>query len=138
MRSRAGRLKTCPINHYRNAGLKPDRLFIEGLEIQTYVGIYDWEQEQKQTVSLDLEMDCDAAAAAKTDHIDDTLNYKGVAKRMIEYVGGRRFQLIETLAEGCAQIILEEFGVSYVKVRAAKPGAIRGARTVGTLIERRA
>lgn len=118
--------------------MKADRLFIEGLEIETYVGIYDWEQEQKQTVVLDLEMDCDAAAAAVNDDIADTLNYKGVAKRMIDYVGGRRFQLIETLAEGCAQIILDEFAVGYVKVRAAKPGAIRGAKTVGTLIERRA
>ena len=76
-----------------------DIIFISDLRIETIIGIYDWERKVRQTVSLDLEMAADIRKAAATDSIEDTLNYKAVAKRLIEFVGDSEFQLVETLAE---------------------------------------
>jgi dihydroneopterin aldolase len=87
-------------------------------------------------VAIDLEMSADIRKAAATDSVDDTLNYKLVAKRLQQFVGESSFQLVETLAEKIAGIVLDEFEVSWVKVKVNKPGAIRGARDVGVLIER--
>jgi dihydroneopterin aldolase len=113
-----------------------DIIFISELRIETIIGIYDWERVTKQTVSLDLEMATDIRKAAATDGIDDTLNYKAVAKRLIEFVGASDFQLVETLAEKIAAIVQEEFSVTWLRLRLHKPGALRGARDVGVVIER--
>lgn len=113
-----------------------DIVFIRDLRIETVIGIYDWEREIKQTVILDLEMGADVARAASSDHIDDTLDYKSVAKRLIGFVEASEFQLVETLAERCAQIVREEFGVQWVRLTLNKIGAVSGARDVGVVIER--
>jgi dihydroneopterin aldolase len=113
-----------------------DIIFISDLRIETIIGIYDWERKVKQTVSLDLEMAADIRTAAATDSIEDTLNYKAVAKRLIAYVGDSDFQLVETLAEKIAEIVIDEFNVSWVRLKLHKPGALRGSRDVGILIER--
>lgn len=113
-----------------------DRIFLRDLRIQTVVGIWDWERRIRQTVSIDLEMAADIARAAATDSIDDTLNYKRVAKRLIAFVEASEFQLVETMAERIAEIVLGEFEVPWVKVTVNKPGAIRGSRDVGVQIER--
>ncbi len=120
-----------------SAGACPgDRVFIEDLKIETVIGIFDWERKIRQTISLDIEMVWDIQAAATTDHIDQALDYKSVAKRLIAFVSASEFQLVETLAERCAQIILEEFHVPWLKLRLSKPGAVRGSRNVGVIIER--
>ena len=62
-------------------------------------------------------------------------NYKAVSKRLIEYVSQSDFGLVETLAERCAAIILDEFGVQHVRLKLSKPGAVRGARAVGVMID---
>ena len=113
-----------------------DIIFLSDLRVETVIGIWDWERKIRQTVSIDLEMSADIAKAAATDDVKDTLNYKLVAKRLQQFVGDSEFQLVETLAEKIAGIVLDEFDVAWVKVRVNKPGAIRGARDVGILIER--
>lgn len=113
-----------------------DIVFLRELRIDTVIGIYDWEREIKQTVVLDLEMAADVAKAAASDHIDDALDYKAVAKRLIEFVEDSQFQLVETLAERCTEIIREEFGVSWVRLTLNKAGAVSSARDVGVIIER--
>ncbi|WP_405227573.1 dihydroneopterin aldolase [Lentisalinibacter sediminis] len=113
-----------------------DIIFLRDLRIDTVVGIWDWERRIRQTVSIDLEMAADIARAAATDSIDDTLNYKRVAKRLIAYVEASEFQLVETMAERIAEIVLGEFEVPWVRVTVNKPGAIRGSRDVGVRIER--
>ena len=115
-----------------------DVIFLRDLRIETVIGIYDWERQIRQTVALDLEMGADIRRAAASDAIEDTLNYKAVAKRLIAFVEGSEFLLVETLAERIAAIVLDEFDVPWVKVTLSKPGAIRGARDVGVVIERRA
>ena len=113
-----------------------DKIFLNELKIDTVIGIWEWERKIRQTVVIDLEMSADIAKAAATDSVEDTLNYKSVAKRIQAFVADSSFQLVETLAERIAQIVREEFGVAWVKVRVNKPGAIRGSKDVGILIER--
>ena len=118
--------------------LSTDVVYLKDLRIETVIGIYDWERQIKQTIVLDIEMASDIAAAAATDNIEDALNYKSIAKRLIEFVGTSEFQLVETLAERIAQIIITEFGVPWLKLQVNKQGALRGARDVGVIIERTA
>jgi dihydroneopterin aldolase len=115
-----------------------DKIFLSQLSVECIVGIWDWERRVKQTVIIDVEMAADIRKAAATDHIDDTIDYKRVAKRLLSFVGESQFQLVETLTEAIAKVIVTEFGVSWVKVRLNKRGAIRGAKDVGIEIERRA
>jgi dihydroneopterin aldolase len=109
---------------------------LRDLRIDTVIGIFGWERRIRQTLVFDLEMSADIARAAASDAIEDTLNYKSVAKRLIQFVGESEFQLVETLAERCAEIIREEFGVRWVRLTLNKKGAVRGASDVGIIIER--
>ncbi len=113
-----------------------DTIFLTDLRVDCVVGIWEWERKIRQTVSIDLEMGADIRKAAASDDIEDTLNYKAVAKRIQQFVGDSGFQLVETMAEEIAKVILTEFSVPWVQVRVNKPGAIRGARDVGVSIRR--
>ena len=122
--------------HFESEQRLVDIIYISDLRIETVIGIFDWERKIKQTVVLDIEMAGDCRKAAENDNVEDTLNYKSVAKRLIEFVGNSEYQLVETLAERCAEIIMEEFRVPWLKLRINKRGALRGARDVGVIIER--
>lgn len=113
-----------------------DIVYIKELEIQTVIGIYDWEREIRQTVSIDLDMATDIRPAAATEDISKTLDYKAVSKRLIAFIEAAEFLLIETMAEEIAAIALSEFPVSWLRLRLGKPGAVTGARDVGVIIER--
>ncbi len=113
-----------------------DIIYLHNVQIETVIGIFAWERRVKQTVSFDLDMATDVRKAAASDSIQDTLDYKKVAKRLIEFVGQSEFHLVETLAERVAELVLKEFSVSWVRLRLNKQGAIRGARDVGVIIER--
>src|SRR6202022_5071243 len=89
-----------------------------------------------QTVIVDLEISADVRKAALSDSIHATLNYKRVAKRVLGFVEGSQFHLVETLAEHIAMLLLEDFGIAWVRISLSKPGAIRSSRDVGGLLER--
>jgi dihydroneopterin aldolase len=113
-----------------------DRIFLRGLAVECIIGFIDWERRVKQTVVIDVEMSIDCRRAAIRDDVSDTLNYKSVAKRLIAYVEASSFNLVEALAEGIATLILHDFGVGWLRITVSKPGAIRGSRDVGVMIER--
>lgn len=113
-----------------------DIVYLRDLRIPTVIGVFEWERRVHQTVALDLDMAADIVRAAHSDDLVDTLDYKAVAKRLIAFVGESRFQLVETLAERVAQLVLTEFDVAWVRVRINNTGAVRGARDVGVIIER--
>lgn len=113
-----------------------DIVYIRELEVDTIIGIYDWEREVRQTISLDLDMATDISRAARSDNIDDALNYKAVAKRLIQFIENSNCLLVERLADQVAQIVITEFAVPWVRLRLSKPGALRGSRDVGLIIER--
>jgi dihydroneopterin aldolase len=113
-----------------------DIVYVRELKVETVIGIFDWERKIKQTVSMDIEMATDIAAAAASDSIEDALDYKAVAKRLISFVEQSDFQLVETLSEKVCELILKEFNVPWVKLQLSKPGAVKGSRDVGIIIER--
>ena len=113
-----------------------DKIFIHALKAEAIIGIYDWERQVRQTVLIDLEFAADVRRAALTDSIDDTLNYKRVAKRILAFVESSQFHLVETLAEHVAMLVLDEFGISWVRITLSKPGAVRSSRDVGVSVER--
>lgn len=114
-----------------------DKIFLQELEISCVIGIFDWERKIRQKIVIDLEFPCDARKAAKRDSIKDTVDYKSIAKRTASFVSESTFFLIETLAEELAQLLIREFRLAEIRVRVAKPGAIRGAKSVGIEIFRR-
>jgi dihydroneopterin aldolase len=113
-----------------------DIVYIRDLRIETIIGIFDWERRTRQTISLDIDMAADIRKAAASDDIKDALDYKAVAKRLIQFVEESDFQLVETLSERIAGIIMQEFKVPWVRICLNKKGALRGSRDVGIIIER--
>jgi dihydroneopterin aldolase len=113
-----------------------DKIFIHALKTEAIIGIFDWERQVKQTILVDLEFSANIRKAALSDSIDDTLNYKKVAKRVLSFIEASQFHLVETMADSVAMLLLEDFGLEWVKVVLSKPGAIRSSRDVGIIIER--
>lgn len=113
-----------------------DIIYLHGLKIECIIGVWEWERRIKQVLTVDVDMAADVAAAAADDQLDATLNYKAVAKRLIEFVGNSEYELIETVAEKIAQILTDEFAIKWCRVKVDKGGAVRGARHVGVVIER--
>jgi dihydroneopterin aldolase len=113
-----------------------DKIFIHALKTEAIIGIFDWERQVKQTVIVDIEISADITKAALSDSIDDTLNYKRLAKRVLAFVEESKFHLVETLAEHVAMLLLEDFGIAWVRLSLSKPGAIRSSRDVGVMLER--
>ena len=113
-----------------------DKIFLEGLKVEAVIGIWEWERRVRQTVSLDLEMAVDARKAAASDEIEQALDYKRIAKHLIQVVEASQFKLVETLAETLARIVVTEFDVPWVRLAVSKPGAIEGSRNVGIVVER--
>lgn len=114
-----------------------DTIFIRELKIPCLIGIFDWERKKKQIVSIDLEFPSAILKPAKSDNIRDAADYKKIAKRTIDYVSASKFYLIEALIENLAQILLKEFKLKEITLQVEKPGAIRGAKTVGIRITRK-
>lgn len=113
-----------------------DRVYIRGLQVETVIGIYAWERRARQALVIDLEMGCNIGAAAASEDIDATLNYKSVSQRLIRFVADSQFQLVETLAQEIADLVMLEFPVRWLQLRLSKPGAVGEASDVGVLIER--
>jgi len=113
-----------------------DIVFIRELRADTVIGVYDWERTVRQSVVLDLEMAIDTRAAAGDDALEHTLDYAAISTRVLAFIEAAEFQLIETMAEQVAALVLAEFDVPWLRLRLSKPGAVAAARDVGVVIER--
>lgn len=113
-----------------------DRIFITNLQVETIIGIYDWERTTRQRVVLDLEMSADVARAARAEDVETTLNYKSLSDQLVKFIENSEFQLVETLAERITEIIRHDFSVQWVKLTLHKPDALSGTTDVGVMIER--
>ncbi|NVJ49347.1 MAG: dihydroneopterin aldolase [Gammaproteobacteria bacterium] len=113
-----------------------DTVFIEDLTVETTIGVYDWERKIRQKVVLNIEMGFDNAAAASSDDLTLALDYSAVATRLIALIESSSFELVESLVEACANEVLANFNVQWVAIKLAKPGAVRGAKSVGVTIKR--
>ncbi len=113
-----------------------DKIFLNDLNIDTIIGIYDWERETLQTLSFDLEIDWDIAKAAKSDDIADTLDYGAIATTIVSFVEACRYQLIETLAEELCALLLKSYPIPKLKLTLSKPVALHGQNIARIVIER--
>ena len=113
-----------------------DIIYIKDLRVKTIIGIFDWERKVRQEVSIDIEFPFDCVKAASTDSIDDAIDYKAITKAVIKFVEDSSFNLQESLAEGIASLIKNDFDIKSLKLRVSKPGALRGAKDVGLIIYR--
>ena len=113
-----------------------DKVYIRDLRINALIGIYEWERRIRQQIRIDLEMGWNNRIPAASDAIADTMNYKAAAKRVCAYVENSEYQLVETLAENIAALLLKEFNLPWVKITLGKPGAVTGSSEVGVVIER--
>ena len=113
-----------------------DIIFINGLRLETVIGIFDWEREQTQPIILDIQIGCSINKASHSDHIGDSIDYFKVAERLKILAQHHTFQLVEAFAEEVSRIILQEFNVQWVQVKLNKPLAVSEAQGVGVIIER--
>jgi len=113
-----------------------DKVLIVGLRAEAVIGVYEWERGIRQPLELNLEMATDVTAAAEHDDLGKALDYAAISKRVIEEVEASSFQLIESLAEHLASVILGDFGVPWLRLRVMKPTAVPEAESVGVVIER--
>ena len=120
--------------HYQNYEM--DKVLIKNLQVETIIGIFNWERDVRQVVSIDLVMEFDNKIAAKSDDIEDALDYKKIGKKVSSYVERSKFKLVERLAEQIAKLVLKEFPVSSLTISVTKPGALRGSESVGISITR--
>ena len=114
-----------------------DIVFIEGLRVDALIGVHDWERHAPRPLVLDLELAFDNRIPAASDALADTLDYDAISRRVCEYASQTSFELVETLAERCAALVLNEFGAHRVRLKLSKPGAVERASAVGVIIERR-
>ena len=113
-----------------------DIVFIKKLEVRTVIGVFDWEREIKQKLVLDLELGTDIKKAAETDDLTNTLDYKAISHGVFDFVEQSEYQLVETVADKVAELILRDFQVQWVSITLNKPGAVSIAESVGVKIER--
>lgn len=113
-----------------------DSVLIEGLAVETIIGVHDWEREVSQRLLIDLEMAWDNRVPAVSDDVADALDYAAVSERITGFIASARPQLLETAAEGISDLLQQEFGVRWLKLVMRKPGAVPAAAWVGVSIER--
>ena len=113
-----------------------DILFLRDFRLQLIIGIYEWERKIPQPVRLDLEIGLPDHKAGETDNVADTINYGEVAARITERFSSQPFELVETVAEKIARLVLDEFGAPWVKVSVTKFAIVRGIKELGIVIER--
>jgi len=113
-----------------------DTVFIEGLEVDTVIGAYDWERGIRQCLRLDLTLGWDIRPAAANDELDKALDYAKVGASIDRFAQAARFELVETFAERLAASLMAEFGIAWLRLRVAKPGVNARAAALGVEIER--
>ena len=113
-----------------------DIVFIKQIEVRTVIGVFDWEREIKQKLVIDLELGTNILKAAETDDLKDTLDYKAISHAVFDFVENSEYQLVETVAEKVAELVLRDFPVQWLSMTLNKPGAVSIAQSVGVKIER--
>lgn len=113
-----------------------DQVLIEALEIDASIGVFDWEKEIKQKLVFDLSLQCDFSIAAKSDEIDDAINYVAVCEEIEKVTLAKHYQLLESLADTIIKCLFKSFNISAVGLRINKPGAVAKTRSVGVRVYR--
>lgn len=113
-----------------------DVIFLQEVKIKTRLGVPEWERMKPQTVLLDIELAMPHSRSCQSDAIEDTIDYGQIVNRLRQQLSEKSFRLVEALAENAAQLIMDEFGTPWVKVRVSKPGIMPEVKQLGVIIER--
>lgn len=113
-----------------------DTIFLKEVKVETTLGVPDWERLRPQTIVLDIELAMPHSRSCQSDAIDDTIDYGAIVQRIRQTLAEHSFQLVEALAEHLCQLILDEFGTPWVKIKVSKPGILPGVHSLGVIIER--
>jgi 7,8-dihydroneopterin aldolase/epimerase/oxygenase len=111
-----------------------DTLNIEALKVNTFIGVYAWEQKIKQQLLIDLHIDSDFSHSHED--LNKTIDYEAVCTTVTEYVESKSFQLIETVANELAHLIKAQFKVPKIIVAVSKPHAIKNAGKIQVVVSR--
>lgn len=114
-----------------------DIIYLHGLKCECTIGVWEWEKAITQTLTLDIDLASDIPKAAANDDLKDALDYQAVTKRVQSFAKDNTFELIETLVEKLAELILSEFNTGWVRIKLDKGQAVKGVKNVGVIIERR-
>ena len=124
-----------PANHFPSS-LRMDKIFIHDLRVEARIGVYDWERHLPQTIRLDVEMGTPSDKPFHSGKIADALDYAKVVERLKAFAKDAPPPLLERFAEKAAQLVLSEFGATWVRMRVAKLGQLPGVKELGVEIER--
>mgnify|MGYP001320140201 CR=1 FL=1 len=113
-----------------------DRILISDLSVRCIIGVNEEERHKRQDVLINLAIYAHLRKAGRSDHFEDTVDYRAIKKRIVSMAENSRFYLVEAMAEAIAEICLDHPGVIKAQVRVDKPGALRFARSVGVEITR--
>ena len=113
-----------------------DIIYLNQLRVDTVIGVWEWERRIRQTLIMDIQLGADITAAGASDDLADTVDYKAVSDRIMQFTRDSEFKLIEALAEGITATILSEFEVKWIRLGINKQGVLRHVRDVGIVIER--
>jgi dihydroneopterin aldolase len=113
-----------------------DLMIMERIELSSIIGVNDWERRTSKKLTLDLTLAVNTVTAAQTDDLSDTLDYAGVVDKVVQFAAECEFQLLEALAGGIADMVLEQYDLPWVRLKLAKPGVMAGVSQVALVIER--
>lgn len=99
-----------------------DQIELHGIRATGYHGVFASERENGQEFIVDVTLHVDTRPAASTDDLERTINYGEVANRIAAVIAGEPVDLIETLAERIAAVVME-MQVARVDVTVHKPSA---------------
>ena len=114
-----------------------DSVFVRGLQVDTLIGVYDWEREQPRPLLLDITFGTDLRAAGRSDDVAQAIDYAQVCQQARQFAASARVQLLETFAEQLAAALLERWPAHWIELRVSKPGAVPGVE-VGVTLRREA
>jgi 7,8-dihydroneopterin aldolase/epimerase/oxygenase len=124
--------------HAPSEGAALDIVFIEGFTGETVIGIHDSELHRPQPVIIDVHAGVPRVLACSTDRICDTIDYSTVRARLRELLREHRLQLLEAFGQAIAELLIDDFGAAWVRVKVVKPKKFDDVAAVGVIIEREA
>ncbi|ABF14130.1 dihydroneopterin aldolase [Candidatus Palibaumannia cicadellinicola] len=113
-----------------------DIIFIKKLIVMAFIGVYDWEQQRLQKLIFDIEVGWNNVTAALSDNINDSISYTAISEAVLSWVHGKHFALIERVAEEVAELLINKFSLTWVRIKIQKPSAVPYAKSVGVIIQR--
>lgn len=113
-----------------------DKIFIEGLQLHSLIGVYEWERNAKQRLFVDLELSVNLDKAALSDRVEDTIHYGEVAQLLEQVAEESSYELLESLANKMIESIFSQYPAKQVRLKLSKPDILDNAQNVAVELVR--